>query len=464
MTIKDLWRKIQGISQAHVHVNEVAEGDVYENLNSGEQQYPFVNWTVNSINRTDNTIVVGCYLFYIDRLLEDSSNKLDIWSVGVNTLQEILNRLTNGSDYVVIDDVNFTNFTEKFSELCAGVYASCNITIVNTIGECDSLVDNTNTGKLKFERNGRYLADGYERYEIEVAVPQSAEEMYDLGYQACYEDYKLDNIDYLSFKAIEPSTISMTVKGNKHVQLQYSLNKKDWTDWDLSEITLNIGDKIYMRGEMYNDLNSESWCKANFVMTGNIEASGNLFTIVNWIGSELKLAYGMNYNYNLFGLFEDCKALKTAPKLPIEKTVYYLYYKLFKNSGITAAPELPAQTLGQGVYESMFEGCESLTKAPVVLPATNITSAACYINMFRGAAIDYSPIIMATNYKDDGMFEGMFNNCANLKRITTLFSHVKTRNGICNMPNIEWYNIGLCDVDKNALFPNGCIEYRMTNA
>ena len=48
---------------------------------------------------------------------------------------------------------------------------------------------------------------------------------------------------------------------------------------------------------------------------------------------------------------------------------------------LTTAPELPATTVSDWCYGSMFEGCTSLTTAPE-LPATTL-SEGCYDNMFR---------------------------------------------------------------------------------
>ena len=58
---------------------------------------------------------------------------------------------------------------------------------------------------------------------------------------------------------------------------------------------------------------------------------------------------------------------------------------MFNNcTSLTAAPELPAQTITAGVYNGMFEGCTSLTIAPV-LPATTLVYD-CYSNMFNGCS------------------------------------------------------------------------------
>jgi hypothetical protein len=57
---------------------------------------------------------------------------------------------------------------------------------------------------------------------------------------------------------------------------------------------------------------------------------------------------------------------------------------MFKNSGITTAPDLPATVLATHCYEEMFSGCTQLTVAPV-LPAEQLIDN-CYWHMFEGCS------------------------------------------------------------------------------
>ena len=87
------------------------------------------------------------------------------------------------------------------------------------------------------------------------------------------------------------------------------------------------------------------------------------------------------YCYN--SMFQGCTSLTKAPELPATTLQPYCYRSMFYGcTNLTKAPELPAITLQYFCYNSMFEGCTSLTKAPE-LPATTLTEG-CYFWMFQG--------------------------------------------------------------------------------
>ena len=77
----------------------------------------------------------------------------------------------------------------------------------------------------------------------------------------------------------------------------------------------------------------------------------------------------------------------------------------YNNEYLTDASELilPWNTLSQNCYSSMFEGCTSLTKAPV-LPATTLVKS-CYIYMFWGCTnLNYVKMLATENTTKDNLF------------------------------------------------------------
>ena len=82
-------------------------------------------------------------------------------------------------------------------------------------------------------------------------------------------------------------------------------------------------------------------------------------------------------------MFEGCSSLTTAPSLPATTLAGACYTNMFRDcTSLTQAPELPATTLIEHCYRSMFDGCTSLTQAPE-LPATTLAPV-CYYCMFDG--------------------------------------------------------------------------------
>ena len=83
-------------------------------------------------------------------------------------------------------------------------------------------------------------------------------------------------------------------------------------------------------------------------------------------------------------LFYLCSGLVDASNLILPATTLtdYYYQSMFRGCrSLTTAPALPATTLALGCYYNMFQYCSSLTTAPE-LPATTLASN-CYSNMFK---------------------------------------------------------------------------------
>ena len=97
-------------------------------------------------------------------------------------------------------------------------------------------------------------------------------------------------------------------------------------------------------------------------------------------------------------------------------------------SSLTTAPELPAITLGEGCYDSMFAYCTSLVTAPSVLPATTLANK-CYQFMFYGCtALTTAPVLPATTLARYCYYH-MFYRCSNLNYIKAMFTTTPSGTG-----------------------------------
>ena len=192
-------------------------------------------------------------------------------------------------------------------------------------------------------------------------------------------------LNYLKFTAEEDnSTISLY--DDNSPDIKYSLNEGEWIQWDYNDITLNMGDTVRMKGNNSNGFNTSDLSSNQFMMTGKIGASGNIMSLLYEDDFEGKLTIPCDYCFA--NMFMNC------------------------NSSITTAPELPATTLTNGCYSSMFYGCDSLTNAPT-LPATTLTNG-CYSSMFKGCySLITTPELPATTLADD-CYREMFVSCYSL--------------------------------------------------
>ena len=80
-------------------------------------------WTqgVHRVTADGATLRLAFYLYYVDRLTDGGSNTLEVQSVGVEVLRNILAGMTErglGNDGAVV-----RTFTERFADECAGAYA-----------------------------------------------------------------------------------------------------------------------------------------------------------------------------------------------------------------------------------------------------------------------------------------------------------------------------------------------------
>ena len=110
-------------------------------------------------------------------------------------------------------------------------------------------------------------------------------------------------------------------------------------------------------------------------------------------------------------------------KLSLEDCDYCFCVLFIRCRGIVSAANLvlPATTLAQNCYYSMFAGCTSLTTAPSVLPAETLATE-CYRSMFYGCTrLTTAPELPATTLAN-GCYRTMFYNCTSLNYIKAMFT------------------------------------------
>ncbi len=219
--------------------------------------------------------------------------------------------------------------------------------------------------------------------------------------------YTLVPETWVTFTAQEDNSSIGLSKLSTNQTLEYSTNTTTWNTFDTTtNISLNNGDNVYVRGILIADNTSSNYTQ--FTMDGKITASGNCNAIWNYedLNTSLKVRCG-------YKMFYSCTSLTTAPELPATTLSDYCYYSMFHNcTSLTNAPVLHATTLADDCYNSMFNGCTSLVIAPE-LPAT-VLSEWCYSNMFQNCtALTTAPVLPATKLAER-CYAYMFQNCISL--------------------------------------------------
>lgn len=134
MTLLECVDNIMAICSVQPNVNTAAEGDVYNILN-GNPATEFSAMVLTQrphFEPTPDMRRYGFYLFYVDLLKSDKSNKLQVQSQAIETLSNVLAGIGEFAD---ISGVVYNTFTEKFTAECAGAYAEFLIEVPNN-NEC----------------------------------------------------------------------------------------------------------------------------------------------------------------------------------------------------------------------------------------------------------------------------------------------------------------------------------------
>ena len=248
-------------------------------------------------------------------------------------------------------------------------------------------------------------------------------------------------------------TIKQTLSGSpdsstyaKH--LQFSKNGLNWTTITLSStaytITLNKGEKVYFRGNegVFNYWYSRGAKKAITTISANQThtVGGNINTLLDYQdpygltlpqgafnsifenNTKLTSASDITFlpsvdgslsTYCYLYLFKNCTNLTTVPKsIPAKKQGQDACNGMFAYTAITTAPALPATTLGNSCYYSLFEGCSKLVNAPA-LPAT-VLAQNCYQGIFHDCtSLVTAPKLPATTLAIN-CYQNAFLDCINL--------------------------------------------------
>ena len=174
MNYYNLLRTLKSLSNTHSLVNDYAEGDVYEYMNSGMHKYPCVFMTMNNITSDSESTNYNFTMFYIDRLISDGSNKINVQSIGVQVIKQILSKLFDIYPEIEISSTEYTPFTEKFADDCAGVF--CQISLSDELDaasyEVDCVEQNFETKELTIKENGIYEVLGYDKAIVSIDCPE----------------------------------------------------------------------------------------------------------------------------------------------------------------------------------------------------------------------------------------------------------------------------------------------------
>lgn len=137
MTLYELINRLLEIAKGMPNIGYANEGDIYELNNLPNIDYSVFFVTQDRHQISENTASYTLNLFYVDRLLDDASNRLIIQSNGIEAITNIVNKLIATEDVDVVYSMTFTPFYQRFADECSGVFATITFECDGPIGICN---------------------------------------------------------------------------------------------------------------------------------------------------------------------------------------------------------------------------------------------------------------------------------------------------------------------------------------
>lgn len=186
-------------------------------------------------------------------------------------------------------------------------------------------------------------------------------------------------------------SIKKSAKSAPTLTIQKSSDGVNWSSMGTTSTT-TITATVPANGKLYLRCSANAWASTSYynaiTASGNFNVGGNIMSLLygsSFTGNEK--VFPTANTYTLASIFYNSSKLLSSEKLLLPATTLtdYCYYSLFYGCTLlTTAPELPATTLAPYCYSASFRGCTSLTTAPT-LPATTLAEN-CYHTLFFGCS------------------------------------------------------------------------------
>lgn len=114
---------IEEAAAAQPNVETIVRNDVFRLNSRNDVKYGVFAW-LQGEHSTDSDSGLMDYsftFFYVDRLRGDRANEIEIQSVGIETIENVIRRIED-SGLFSAGTYSFTTFNQRFHDDCAGVF------------------------------------------------------------------------------------------------------------------------------------------------------------------------------------------------------------------------------------------------------------------------------------------------------------------------------------------------------
>ena len=254
MTLLQIIDILKGIALSQANIRSATDGDIYDALNGSLRvKYGAFHINQTSHQTTENTDTYGLNLFYVDRLEDDDSNRLQIQSIGKTVLDNIVRTFCEDYD-TDMPTITYTPFTQRFTDMTAGVYATITLTVFKewTCAESDRqiipLTVMNQDKSVYIDKNGRYRVTADEIYtglgevditvDIPIPIQDKSIDVVENGTYTIYPDDGYIGMDKFEVNVdvqhIEKPMIYNGIKFDYSTWTEFDMEPYDWSmvyDW-----------------------------------------------------------------------------------------------------------------------------------------------------------------------------------------------------------------------------------------
>ena len=125
MTLSQVIHIIEVAAGGLPTIHSIVRNDIFRLNTFPDAKYGVFGWTQgqHASEMGSSFITYRFTFFYIDRLTHDLANQVEIQSVGIQTLDNLIRILENNGIYNA-SETTYTTFNQRFQDECAGVFAS----------------------------------------------------------------------------------------------------------------------------------------------------------------------------------------------------------------------------------------------------------------------------------------------------------------------------------------------------
>lgn len=133
MTLLQVIRAIEKVAKKQPAINMIVRNDIFRLNTYNDAKYGVFAWVQgqHATAVTDGLVRYQLTFIYADRLTADQHNQVEVQSVGIQTITNIVQALA-GEDIFVKGDITFQTFNQRFLDECAGVFSNITLEVPKT--------------------------------------------------------------------------------------------------------------------------------------------------------------------------------------------------------------------------------------------------------------------------------------------------------------------------------------------